>query len=107
MHGSRIEMSNQRNDKGQARRYILRYLIDHPDAGDTLDGIVEWWLLHQKIRFETRTVSRAVTELVAQDLIVEQKGADGRIIYRSNRTAKKSQAMLTATRALSDDDDSN
>jgi len=104
MHGSQIEMSNQSNDKGQARRYILRYLVDHPDAGDTLDGIVEWWLLHQKIRFETRTVSRAVTELVAQDLIVEQKGADGRIIYRANRTGENTEAMLGATRALSDDE---
>lgn len=104
MHGSRLEMSNQRNDKGQARRYILRYLVEHPDAGDTLDGIVGWWLLNQKIRFETRIVSRAVAELVAQHLILEQKCADGHVIYRANRTGENTQAMPGATRALSDEE---
>ena len=97
-------MSNQSQDKGQARRYILRYLVDHPEAGDTLDGIVEWWLLNQKIRFETRTVSRAVAELVAQDLIVEQKGPDGRIIYKANPTGENTEAMLGEMRDSPDDE---
>lgn len=95
---------NQSKDKRQACHYILSYLVDHPDAGDTLDGIVEWWLLHQKIRFETRTVSQAVAELVAQDLIVEQKGPGTRIIYRANRSDENIQAMLGHMRAFSDED---
>jgi hypothetical protein len=99
-----MEMSNQSKDKREACHHILGYLVDHPDAGDTLDGIAEWWLLHQKIRFETRTVSRAVAQLVAQDLIVEQKGPDGRLIYRANRSWEKTQAMLGQMRALSDDE---
>jgi hypothetical protein len=77
---------DQSKDKHQACRYILNYLVEHPDAGDTLDGIVEWWLLNQKIRFETRIVSQAVAELVAQGLIVEQKGPDARTIYRAKRS---------------------
>lgn len=96
---------NQSKDEQQACRYILSYLVEHPDAGDTLDGIVEWWLLHQKIRFETRIVSQAVAELVAQGLIVEQKGPDARIMYRVNRKADNIQAMPGEMRALSDDDD--
>ena len=29
--------------------FILAYLSDNPDAGDTFEGIVEWWLLNQRI----------------------------------------------------------
>jgi hypothetical protein len=95
---------NQSKDKQQACRYILSYLVEHPEAGDTLEGIVEWWLLHQKIRFETRTVSQAVAELVAQELIVEQKGPDARTVYRANRNSENIQAIVRKLRALSDDD---
>jgi hypothetical protein len=95
---------NQSKDKQQACRYILSYLVEHPEAGDTLEGIVEWWLLHQKIRFETRTVSQAVAELVAQELIVEQKGPDARTVYRANRNGENIQAIVRKLRALADDD---
>jgi hypothetical protein len=95
----------QTKDEEQVCRYILSYLVDHPEAGDTLEGIVEWWLLHQKIRFETRTVSQAIAELVAQGLIIEQKGADARIIYRANRSSENIQEILSEIRDLSNNDD--
>src|SRR5215216_921796 len=62
--------------------YILDYLSDNPDAGDTLEGILEWWLLTRSIKFEMGTVSQAVASLVAEGLIMEQKGLDSRSIYR-------------------------
>jgi hypothetical protein len=95
---------NKGKDEREASLYILSYLLEHPDAGDTLEGIVEWWLLHQKIRYETRNVSQAISELVADGLIVTQKGTDSRIIYRANRSSDDIQAMLGKMRSLSDDD---
>lgn len=62
--------------------YILAYLSENPEAGDTLEGILEWWLLNQTIRFEMQTVSEAVASLVAEGLIVERKGRDSRTIYK-------------------------
>lgn len=91
-------------DERETRRYILGYLLEHPDAGDTLDGIVEWWLLHQKIRFETRNVSQAVAELIKQGLIVTHKGPDSRIIYKANRNSENIQNMLGEMQSLSDED---
>jgi hypothetical protein len=64
--------------------YILAYLSDNPDAGDTFEGIVEWWLLNQRIKFETRNVSEAVARLVSEGLIVEHEASDSRIIYKVN-----------------------
>jgi DNA-binding PadR family transcriptional regulator len=68
---------------------ILAYLSDNPDAGDTLDGIVEWWLLDQRIKFETRNVFDAVSQLVSDGLVVEHTEADARIIYKVNTSRKK------------------
>jgi hypothetical protein len=93
-------------EEREASYYILAYLFDNPDAGDTFDGIVEWWLLHQRIKFETRTVSEAVAKLVAEGLIVEQKGPDARVIYRVNRKAQNVhniQTILSQIRTSLDD----
>lgn len=65
---------------------ILAYLSENPNAGDTFEGIVEWWLLRQRIKFGTLNVSEAVTRLVSEGLIVEHQGPDLRIFYRVNLT---------------------
>lgn len=57
---------------------ILRYLNDNPNASDTIDGILEWWLLKQSICDEQNVVERALEVLVEQDLILCSKSADGR-----------------------------
>ncbi len=85
--------------------HILAYLADNPDAGDTFEGIVEWWLLHQRIKFETRAVSAAVAKLVAEGLIVEQEGSDSRVVYRVSQDAdnvQEIQARLSQIRASLD-----
>lgn len=69
--------------------YILAYLSDNPDAGDTFEGIVEWWLLNQRIKFESGNVSEAVARLVSEGLIVEHEASDSRIIYKVNKTRKQ------------------
>ena len=71
--------------KSRIVREILSYLTEHTDAQDTLEGIVEWWLLEQKIKRHTAQVKDALTELVIQGLVLEQKGKDARIHYRMNR----------------------
>lgn len=70
--------------KNEIARDILTYLVEHPYAQDTLEGIVEWWLLEQKIRFQTRLVKEALEELVAKGLVDEIKGANSRIHFRLN-----------------------
>jgi hypothetical protein len=99
-----MKRNKGKKDEREASRFILSYLLENPDAGDTLEGIVEWWLLHQKIRYETRNVSQAIAELVSDGLIVTQKGPDSRIIYRANRSSEDIQAMLGKMQSLSDDD---
>ncbi|MEW6585696.1 MAG: hypothetical protein AB1442_08810 [Nitrospirota bacterium] len=73
------------NDDDIARK-ILAYMIDNPSAQDTLDGIAEWWLLEQEIKFQREKVREALAGLVSKRLILEQEGGNSRLHYRINRT---------------------
>ena len=84
----------------EASHYILDYLYNNPNAGDTFEGIMEWWLLTQTIKFEMQTVSEAVAGLVAEGLIVEQTGRDSRSIYRIKQTEENRQKISTRLREI-------
>jgi hypothetical protein len=58
----------------------------NPRAQDTMEGIVQWWLLEQEIRFELSRVQEAVRRLVRHRLVLEQRQMDGRILYQLNRS---------------------
>jgi hypothetical protein len=73
-------------DKTRIAHEILAYLKDHPDAQDTLEGIVEWWLLETKIKYQTTLVMDALADLVEKELILEHKSKDSRVYYQANRT---------------------
>lgn len=77
------------NDEFKIGNEILAYLIDHPNARDTLEGIVEWWLLEQQIKFQTARVKDALSDLVARGLILEKKGSNSQIHYRINQEKYK------------------
>jgi len=68
---------------------VLGYLTEHTGAQDTLEGIVEWWLLEQRIIQQTAEVQEVLADLTAQKLLVETKTADGRVLYRANRRKAK------------------
>ena len=50
---------------------ILRYLVKHPKAKDTLDGIAQWWLEGES--FERGNITRAVSLLVSRGVIIESR----------------------------------
>jgi len=68
---------------------ILAYLVTHPQAQDTLEGITEWWLLEQRIRSAAAGVDKALRELVAEQFLVTRQCADGRTYYGLNRLKER------------------
>ena len=71
--------------KTEVVREILTYLVDNPDAHDTLDGIVQWWLLERKIKYQTDIVRKALAELVAKEFLLKFESRDESIHYRINQ----------------------
>ena len=73
-------------DKSEIGNEILAYLVDHPKAQDTLEGIVDWWLLERAIKFQEAQVKKALAELVDKGWVIEQTGKDSKIHYRLNQS---------------------
>jgi len=58
--------------KSEIIREILSYLLEHPDAQDTFEGIIQWWLLERKIIYQTSLVEKALAELVTKGFLVKR-----------------------------------
>jgi hypothetical protein len=67
------------------RAVILRHLGESPDAADTQEGIVEWWLLEQRVAVE-RVVENVLEALVAEGLVERRMLPDGTCLYGARRT---------------------
>jgi hypothetical protein len=71
-------------DNSQIARSILTYLEDHPDAQDTLDGIIQSWLPDQGNQFKPTMVREVVKDLVLEGTILETKITGSQTVYRIN-----------------------
>jgi hypothetical protein len=66
--------------QGDILKTIIRYLNDHPDACDTLEGIVQWWMNEATMEFKAEEVSRAVAYLCSKGVLAERL-IGGRKVY--------------------------
>ena len=74
---------------------ILAYLVQHPSAQDTLEGILQWWLLERYVERQHLAVASAVEELVGSGLVVARDGRDRRPRYRLNpQRSAEAQAIV-------------
>jgi hypothetical protein len=59
---------------------ILRYLIEHPDAKDTVEGIGRWWMPHRD-EWNRDLIQSALNELVARGWIVRRETTPSHVVY--------------------------
>jgi len=75
--------------KAQIAHEILAYLAEHPDAQDTFEGIVQWWLLERKIQKQATLVAEVIEDLVTKGfLLMEQNATHSKSRYRLNPRKK-------------------
>lgn len=78
-------MPNKTSDaRTQLVQDILSYLAAHPQSEDSVEGIVEWWLLRHYVTQTRAAVRAALCELVTRRLVLERIGGDGRVTFRLN-----------------------
>jgi hypothetical protein len=73
--------------------HILRYLREHPEAQDTVEGITVWWVSERAIKHWLPQVRSSLATLVAQGYLAKQKMGDGQVFYHVNparRTRRES-----------------
>lgn len=76
--------NSTKDDFAELARRILRYLQANPQATDTLEGIVEWWMLQERITETMEQVSKAITWLVTNGYLLEQKVPGSKALYEIN-----------------------
>ena len=66
-------------------RAIMEYLRQNPNAQDTQDGILQWWLTELPTKPRDATVKKALEDLVRAGRLSEHKGKDAQISYRMRK----------------------
>lgn len=60
---------------------ISRYLQEHDGVADTLEGVVHWWILRQRLQEEQSKVQQAMDYLCAKGVVKVRELPDGEILY--------------------------
>ena len=68
-------------DEGETERSVLAYLQSHPQAADTLRGIVNWWLPRQRYESDCLRIERALKALVARGELCRDPLPGGEMLY--------------------------
>lgn len=67
---------------------IERYLSCHPEAADSVQGIVHWWLTQQRLEVAVNAVTRAL-ELLEKNGVVEKYAGPGRVTWYRRRVTSR------------------
>lgn len=63
---------------------ILRYLMKNPEAKDTIQGIVRWWLPKDPVERRQDEVQEALEHLVARRWVTQRETATSQRFYGLN-----------------------
>jgi hypothetical protein len=65
-------------------RHVLQYLIAHPEAKDTMQGILRWWLPGGIGAWEEAAVQEALAALVARGWVTQRQLPSSQHLYGVN-----------------------
>ena len=71
-----------KNEKDLLSQRIISYLKKHPEAGDTLEGIVTWWLEQERIDRVVDDVADVLRSLEKKGAVLAHRTQAGTTIYK-------------------------
>lgn len=85
--------------RGEARRIeiardILSYLLQHPAAADTFEGIARWRILEEIAMRTVATTESALLWLIEKGFLLEEKIAERQSIYRLDPGRRNDAELL-------------
>jgi len=67
------------------RDAVVAYLVKHPAASDTAEGICRWWLRPSGYEDDVTIVEGALVELVGARKMQRRELPDGGVVYFASR----------------------
>ncbi|GLQ45834.1 hypothetical protein GCM10007862_08850 [Dyella lipolytica] len=101
MNGAEQPSGDPEESVSDVVRRLARYVRANPLAGDTTEGITQWWLGLTPASVER--VERALASLQATGLIEAVRALDGRVHYRRVSPDADTDARLDRLIATSTD----
>ncbi len=89
-------MTQKESSPDELIEEILRYVVAHPRAKDTIDGIEKWWLPTSKKREGKRRIEEALNLLSAKGWLNARSSPQSETIYSLNENSlEEIKAFLT------------
>jgi DNA-binding PadR family transcriptional regulator len=83
-------------------KQLLRYMVQHPEAMDTVEGIREWWLRDVSQTVSENTLVAAIEELESKDWLIRRDMTGLKTLYRINPSKLEEIRELLQTWKASD-----
>lgn len=77
-------MEADESDKANMRREIIRYLQMHPNAADSLNGVIDWWLSDRYQAEDVKEVEQVLGQLITDGLVKKISLVDRTVLYKRN-----------------------
>ena len=74
-------MTSSELDLEKVREAILHYLQNNPNAADSLDGVINWWLPQAYRKVEVVRIEQVLEQLIADGLVRKIALMDGTNLY--------------------------
>jgi hypothetical protein len=81
------ESEKSDDDITEIARRIERYLESHPNAADSAEGILRWWLARQQYEESISKVERALELLLHDGTVRKHVLIDGQVLYVGSKRA--------------------
>jgi hypothetical protein len=85
-------------------RDILRFYLRNPQAADSVEGLARWRLLDEKIYSTLDKVTRAVSWLVSQELLVKEPTSPFTSVFRFNESERQKSESFVQRAMVSEED---
>ena len=80
-------MTQQATPHDELTRGILRYLVAHPRAKDTIDGIEKWWLPKSTSPEKKRRIEETLNWLAVKGWLIARSSPQSETIYSLNENS--------------------
>ena len=78
-------MECSESDMKFLRKEIIDYLRKNPNAGDSLEGVMNWWLSQRNKKPDVAEIEQVLEQLIAEGSVRKVSLVGGTILYRKNK----------------------